>query len=150
MALIFAIIHQSTGSVSLSCYFVTNYEGSLGNINYSYQYKCYGVIDLIEDGSWDIDMVFGKHEFNKTLESVKFLEIQDENLFFIPPNLSLFFPNLIGLVIGNSKLQSLQSQDLKPFYNLSLLRIFKNPLTTLNADTFRYNPNLQVIDMSLE
>lgn len=93
-------------------------------------------------------MVYGQHDFNKTLESVKFLEIQDENLIFLPPNLSLFFPNLTGITIKNSKLQKLDSRDLQPFYELSLLRVTNNPITSLDAELLRYNPNLRVIDFS--
>lgn len=117
-------------------------------MNFYNQYKCSAVLDFIEDGSTDIDMVYGNHNVNKTLESVTFLDIRDENLVSIPPNLEFFFTNLTGITIVNSKLQQLTADDLRPFYGLQLLRIVKNPLTTLRADTFRYNPKLMVIDLS--
>lgn len=93
-------------------------------------------------------MVYGNHDAGKTLESVAFLDIRDENLVSIPQNLAFFFTNLTGIIIVNSKLQQLTSDDLRPFYGLQLLQIVGNPLTTLHAETFRYNPELMVVNLS--
>lgn len=142
------LVQNIGASLDIYCYYATSYEGFIGRVNYRYQYKCLAVVDNIDDGSWEIDFVYGNHEVNKTSDSVTFFEVQDENLQYIPSNLAFFFPNLTGITIVNSKLQRLVSDDLRPFFNLNLLRVSKNPITELFADSFRYNSKLLVIDMS--
>jgi hypothetical protein len=114
------LIYQSLATVTLYCYYNNHYFGYIGQSYVRSPYTCDGVVDVINDGSRDLDMVYGSHITGQSLGSVEFLNIADDNLNSIPPNLALFFPNLRGILIRKSNLIFLSSDDLKNFYNLTI------------------------------
>lgn len=146
--LFFILISQSIGSFVLYCYYNNHYYGYIGNNYVGTAYACEGVVDVIEDDSREILMVYGNHLSKQSAETVQFFHISNEILTTMPTNLDIFFPNLRGIIVQKSNLIHLSCDDLKSFYNLTIFSATGNPLESIDGDLFRYNPSLQLVDLS--
>jgi hypothetical protein len=146
--LFFFFVNQSIGSIVIYCYYNNYYYGYIGSFYAREKYTCDGVIDVIDDGSRDVSMIYGSHIAKKTSSSVEFLRVTNEIFTSVPPNLNIFFPNLLGIIIDNSNLIHLSSDDLKSFYNLTVFKATGNPLESIDGDLFRYHPSLTHVDFS--
>lgn len=74
--------------------------------------------------------------------------IVSQNIYFIPKEIEKFFPDLGGLQIIRSQLQSIERQDLEPFKELQELYLDGNVLEILESDLFRLNYELRYISVS--
>lgn len=62
-----------------------------------------------------------------------------------PLGLEKFLPNLQGILIEHSKLQTIKQSDLKPFGNLTVLNLEHNEIEVIPDDLFAFNPKLKEI-----
>jgi Leucine-rich repeat (LRR) protein len=81
----------------------------------------------------------------QNLSNIKMLVIDEQQMSFLPSNLSTFFPNLEGLIIDASELSEITQNDLKDFKNLKFLFIGNNNVAEISSDLFSKNPNIQWI-----
>lgn len=83
------------------------------------------------------------------IDRFRWLQILGGDVKFIPKNIEKFLPNLIALDINNAGLLGVTKENLKGFgENLVRLSLQGNRLTSLNADLFEYNPNMNRIILS--
>lgn len=73
------------------------------------------------------------------------LNIQSQRCVYLPKGLEKLFPNLEGLRIASSGLKVLRQSDISVFQNLRNCDVFNNRLTTLDADLFARNSNLEYL-----
>lgn len=90
-----------------------------------------------------LNFVNGTHLLNRTDHHVQRLYMLNQNLPFIPINLSRFFPNLVSMHIENSGLHQITSMDFQPFPNLRALSFDRNLILDIDDDTFDHNQNLR-------
>jgi hypothetical protein len=65
-----------------------------------------------------------------------------------PLGLETFFKNLEYIAIVNEKLQRIGQSDLRPFYKLRVLYLDSNQIETLDRELFKFNPNIEAINLS--
>lgn len=109
-------------------------------------YTCYVKDAIISDDERILTEVTGIHQINKTDLDVLTLTLYKVNCPFIPKNIDRIFPNLEGLQFQYANTSTIASSDLRPFPQLKVLLFRSNGLRFLDADLFRYNPNIEWID----
>ncbi|KAG5679110.1 hypothetical protein PVAND_008702 [Polypedilum vanderplanki] len=93
-----------------------------------------------------IDKVEGKHLNGKTDDDVHGFYINKaKNMKFFPSNINKIFINLKNIVIIDSNLTEITSEDLKVFPKLKSLYLPKNQIKVIKEDTFSHNPDIEVI-----
>jgi Leucine-rich repeat (LRR) protein len=78
--------------------------------------------------------VLGFHSWNKTIN-------------FMPRGLIDVFPNLILIDIGTAGMKEIHQSDLKDFPRLKDLYLFNNDITTIEQDLFKFNTELELIEL---
>lgn len=86
-------------------------------------------------------IIVGDHLSGMNDTTVESLMVLSQELPQIPDGIESFFPNLRGIQIYDSKLQTI-SKDVLKFPNLQVLFLNNNELVTLDADLFAYTPKL--------
>lgn len=87
-------------------------------------------------------VVNGRHMPNLSNFNVRAFDITRQTCLYFPGRLKNFFVNLELLNIVSSKLQTITSEDLKPFTKLRVLQLSGNSLTNLDTNLFEYNVEL--------
>lgn len=106
------------------------------------RYSCQPTIS--GDGN-SLETVSGDHEEGKTNAEVDVLYVTRQALYSLPKGIAEFFPNLIGLLIFNSKFSEINAEDLEPFPNLLYFDIYDNNLDSVDGDLFKYTRKLNFI-----
>lgn len=109
-------------------------------------YTCSVVNLSVESDDKTITSATGNHlnELHNNNDVLK-LNIQRQRCEYLPKGLEKLFPNLEGLRIASSGLKILRQSDVSVFLNLRNCDVFNNRLTTLDADLFARNPNLEYL-----
>lgn len=82
----------------------------------------------------------------KNLPQITALTINHATVKFIPSGIGKQFTNLKVLFIRSSGLLSVNKNNLKEFgSSLNFLDLYENKITSIDADLFEYNPNMEVI-----
>jgi hypothetical protein len=104
---------------------------------------------ILDNPRLKITEATGKHDCNKTDTSVEGVRINfAANLQQIPKGLDKVFLNIILLgFYANKNFKKLQRDDLRPFPKLKFLYFDQNAIEVIEADLFRYNPNLEIIKL---
>lgn len=101
---------------------------------------------LVDSPDVIIDKIMDKNnsEIQETI-SIKGLKFDDcKDMKFIPQDLDEFFPDLEGLIVRNSALQSLEKDDIIRFKKLKYLDVSGNKLQYLDS---AYNENLECLNI---
>lgn len=119
-------------------------------ITYTYVGRTYDCkANVINTGNVKIlDEVRGNHQSGKNNFDVEALNVQNQDLKYIPKGVAAFFPNIKVLIWFNSNLWELSTDDLRPFPFLMYLNVQTNKLVSLDADLFKFTPRLQFIMFS--
>jgi hypothetical protein len=98
-----------------------------------------GNLDEIE-----LTAVYGMHQADKTNSDVKGLGIHNQpNLTFFPKRMENFFPGLIAFNFGNTRISTLNGDELNPFPNFIEFQISSNPvLERIPGNLFSQTKNL--------
>ncbi|KAG5679109.1 hypothetical protein PVAND_008701 [Polypedilum vanderplanki] len=103
-------------------------------------------LDVFTDDRVNIEKAIGEHVEGKTDDDVTTFRIYNPaNLKYFPRNVNNVFKNLIGIVIKNSNLEEITSEDLKVFPKLKLLELWFNQIKAISKGTFKFNPELEII-----
>lgn len=82
----------------------------------------------------------------KNLEEIKFLDITNAKVKFIPTDIKSQLMNLKALRVSSCGLLSINKENLKEFgISLEFLCLHGNKIISIDEDLFDYNPNLRVI-----
>lgn len=83
-------------------------------------------------------------EIKDGLKAIDALNIHEQQVKFIPQDITKFLPNLKAIVIDGSNLESIEKEDLKQFgKKLKFLHVGRNKLTSLSSDLVEYTPSLK-------
>lgn len=107
------------------------------------RYSCNATV--INSGSSSLESIKGDHEPEKSSGDVRQLYINHQHLPFFPQGIADFFQNLDSLIIANSSLRSINSNDLRPFPGLVRLELDGNQLTSIDGDLLMHTPHLQYV-----
>lgn len=102
------------------------------------------VITAAHEGA-TVTTVNGQSDIHAELEV---LNIRRQIVHFFPQSLEKFFPKLKNLSIKKSELKAITQADLKPLSELKRLHLRFNEIGTLEADLFKFNLKLEVIDFT--
>lgn len=72
---------------------------------------------------------------------------QSPEFFYFPTGVTDKFRNIIVLVVAHTGLRSLTEADMKPFTSLKGLYIDYSKITSISADLFAYNVNLEELSL---
>lgn len=142
--LAFATLNSSTNAVKLECRYRKNYAWEVfGEI-----YYC--IVEhqalILDRGNQAVDDVTGDHLDQMSNSLVLGLEIQFCKNFYLLLGITKFFRNLHSIWIHDSRLKELRQADLKEYKKLKVLKLPRNNIQVLEADLFKFTPNLQIID----
>lgn len=70
--------------------------------------------------------------------------VENQQVNYFPRGIEKFLPNLKGISVDNSKLQSIRQSDLKPFKNLTVLSLPQNEIEILVDGLLAFNPELRI------
>jgi hypothetical protein len=105
-------------------------------------------LEIFTKNQISIDAAVGTHKDNNENDDVTEFWIKNApNLVHFPKNLENVFPDLEGITISKSKLQSISQDDLKVFPRLKGVYFAHNQLKVITADTFKFNPKLELISL---
>lgn len=112
-------------------------------------YYC-DVQDTSEINSYgaDIDEIDGIHHPFKSIRDVKGFFILHKTVEYFPKGIDKFFNNLLGISIRAAHLREIHQHDLKPFSKLQYLNFQYNKIKVIEADLFKFNPDLELIRLS--
>lgn len=93
-----------------------------------------------------MEEVRGTHVGGRNNAHVDYLFVSFERYqTWLPDDIGLFFPNIRGVYWVHSVLTTVWEQDLRQFPNLVTLNLGYNQIGYLFSNTFRSNPNLEII-----
>lgn len=79
---------------------------------------------------------------------VTYVDIHDQTVNYFPKGIHNFFPLVEQLSIVNAELQSVKSDNFKPFTHLKTVNLKNNKITTLDSDLFASNPEVTTLWIS--
>jgi hypothetical protein len=134
-----------TSAVVINCTFRMD-SWSIGSV-----YQCALTSDpQITSPAVTITSATGNHtNSSMTHASVKsfYTNSQSQTINYFPSGLSDFFPNLEAIFIYNGRLIEVHQSDLRTFTTLRLLSLWQNNITFLEKDLFKYNTELEWIEI---
>lgn len=141
MASIFIVILLSTlaNGLVFKCTFEIQDWTSVGRL-----YTCSQTVILGYEVRKSLESVVGVHTASNENYDVEALIISDQVLLEIPPNVNSFFPNLKAILIYNTNLRTISSDDL-PFPNLEYFASMLNKLQAIDGELFMNTPKLTTV-----
>lgn len=107
-------------------------------------YGCFATKLTIEFEDEPFYKTSGKHQRNYKAADVTHLSIRDSVAHYLPRRLDLLF-NLTSLLVFDSSLLKIESEDFIGLEQLKYLHLGKNYLTVLPNDAFNRLPKLQLL-----
>lgn len=113
-------------------------------------YKCESKgVAITSRNDRTIHSIIGEHLNGKTNEDVKFFRNYKVIMNYFPLNLTNGFKNLEVVQVNYSDLKRITSSDLEQFgEKLKILWIGNNIVEVIEADLFKYTPNIESIGLS--
>lgn len=93
-----------------------------------------------------IDSINGTHMSGKSNDDEIFFEAALKAIHYIPSNLDKIFTNLRGIALWSCGLKEICQSDMKPYTNLTHLRVLNSDIGVLEEGLFDSNPNLEYVD----
>jgi hypothetical protein len=117
--LIFSLVNFSiVSAVTFNCTFQDTSIGS---------YTCYAILSNIDESD-ELTAVYGNHQAGKSNNDVDALWIENNQaLTFMPRKMEIFFPNLTANFFYQTRIASLNGDELNPFPNYVYFGIRQNP-----------------------
>lgn len=81
-------------------------------------------------------------------KKITYLDVNDQTVKYFPKGIENFFPFLERLSIVGAQLESIKSDNLKPFVHLETVNLKNNNIVTLNSDVFEFNPEITTLWLS--
>lgn len=78
-------------------------------------------------------------------KKVTYLDINEQTVHYLPKGIENFFPLLERLSIVSAELESVKSDNLKPFGHLQTINLKNNKITTLDNNLFEFNPEITTL-----
>jgi hypothetical protein len=138
LAALLLLLAVSTQSLVIHCSFRPGAWTYMQNA-----YTCFG--NVISFVNQNIESIEGNHMTGRTNNNVEGLQLLNQRISLIPPNLATVFPNLKGLIVTGSDVASVSLSDLRPFSNLTFFRIIDSKIVSIDGDLFSFNPNLKFV-----
>lgn len=115
-----------------------------------YGYTCIGMeIEIFSKDNRTVTSVRGAPLSGRNVSDVTYFSIFSRAIYYFPRGIENVFKNVINIQISDAQLLEVVQDDLKPFgNNLKMLWMFKNNLSTLEANLFEFNQNLESLNVS--
>ncbi|KAG5669001.1 hypothetical protein PVAND_016904 [Polypedilum vanderplanki] len=138
-------VSQQPRAVKINCIFTTNYQfGSQKNI---YTCEVSGRL-VVTRRDTVVTAIEGNHTLSRTNQDVLGIRADAGIINFIPKGIDTLFRNLRAILINFSKLKELRQENLRAFTKLKFLDLYENQIQYLEADLFKYNPDLELVWLS--
>lgn len=134
------IDHNHNFIIDLNCEFT---ETSVDN-----KYECDASNLKIATENTTIEDTKGSHKPNKNNYDVTHLVISNQDVKYLPNDISRQFPYLKELIIDNSKLKNINQVPLKKLPHLKRLIIKGNDIDKIDPKAFTELPQLEYLDLS--
>lgn len=138
LILIFAVI-SSTFAITLNCQYSNYYFNEIGTIYACYQPTLSNILSTKE-----VTASTGTHQAGKSNADVRALFIYGQKeLTYFPRGIEKIYPNLIGLIVINTNITTLNGDELNGFPNLKHFQFTANKnLVRVPGNLFTKNPLL--------
>ena len=120
-----------TSSLTLECEFI-----DMDFSDSDFKYTCLVENIFIRYQNTSITSVNGTHNDNNTNIDVLQLQINEQNITYLPKEISTFFPSLKNLIVYVTSLEFLEKSDFKSFLFLEILSLTENKIATIPENTF--------------
>lgn len=132
---------SSSNGVIFHCDFKDTYWGTyVGEL-----YTC-EITQVTETDVVTLQEAKGYHLDGRTNADVKFLHAFQQTIRQLPRGMDRRLPNLIGMQLFNTELQSISAEDLRPFRELAYFSSWANKIKSIRGNLFRFSPNLKWLD----
>jgi hypothetical protein len=132
-----------TAAVVIECEFKTTIWSNVESI-----YRCTPRVDpSITSPGVNVTSASGSHMPSMSHTDVKGFSSQSKTINFMPRGLNDVFPNLIGVSINDAGMKEIRQSDLKQFPRLRYLYLYKNAITIVERELFKFNPELEHIGL---
>lgn len=129
---------QLASTMKLNC----RYDYSLSNT-----YTCVATVSFEDDDVQNVTEISQNHIDGLSAVNVKSLQINNQEIAFMPRGVENFFPQLSFLRIFETKIYKISPEDLK-LTELRKLAVHNGFIETLSSDIFKYAPKLNHINFS--
>ena len=103
---------------------------------------------FIRNENTSITNINGTHNDNNTNIDVLQLQINEQNITYLPKEIGTFFPSLENLIVYLSSLEFLEKSDFNSFLFLEILSLTENKIATIPENTFDDLDNLKELYLS--
>lgn len=121
----------SATSLTLECEFI-----DMDFSDNDFKYTCLVENIFIRHQNTSITSVNGTHYDNNTNIDVLQLQINEQNITYLPKEIGSFFPSLKNLIVYLTSLECLEKLDFKSFLFLEILSLTENRIATIPENTF--------------
>jgi Leucine rich repeat len=94
-----------------------------------------------------LETVIGVHQFGKNNSDVDALNVKEQELTEIPPNMKDFFPNLRAILLYKTNLRTISPDDL-PFPLLEYFSSMFNKIHSIDGELFKNTPMLKEVSFN--
>ena len=101
-----------------------------------FKYTCLVENIFIRNPNTSITSVNGTHNDNNTNIDVLQLQINEQNITYLPKEIGKFFPSLNNFIVYLTSLEFLEKSDFKSFLFLEILSLTENKIATIPENTF--------------
>lgn len=128
--ILFTLIVSAT-SLTLECEFI-----DMDFSDNDFKYTCLVENIFIRNQNTSITSVNGTHYDNNTNIDVLQLQINEQNITYLPKEIGSFFPSLKNLIVYLTSLECLEKSDFKNFLFLEILSLTENKIATIPENSF--------------
>lgn len=118
-------------SLTLECEFI-----DMDFSDHDFKYTCLVENIFIRKHNTSITSVNGTHIDNNTNIDVLQLQINEQNITYLPKEIASFFPSLKNFIVYLTSLEFLEKSDFKHFLFLEILSLTENKIATIPENTF--------------
>ncbi|KAG5667723.1 hypothetical protein PVAND_015694 [Polypedilum vanderplanki] len=141
----FFLLFTASSAEKLQCSFFEQYHFQPERTFYQCSVKN---TEIFSGNRVNIEEAEGEHYRGHSNNDVQAIVIRNApNMNLFPTDINKIFKNLEFILISNSSLKSITSDDLKGFPNLKILDLKYNQIETIHEDLFSHNPDLEIIHL---
>lgn len=140
-----ALVPDGSGGRQLRCRFIMTHHVVLLHDTYACEVSGSFAITRRNDQVYSI---VGDHMIGKSNDDVVAFKADAARFEYFPRGIERFLKNLKSIVINFSRLKEIRQVDLKPFTKLRHIDLFDNKIEVIEADLFKFNPELEEIWLS--
>ncbi|XP_070505224.1 paramyosin-like [Chironomus tepperi] len=141
--LLLCMTFGTSQAVSFDCQYIS---GSWSGLGTAYYCSVQNSVSITSPDAAQVDSVTGTHLAGHNNDNVEGFSVYNKGqVHYFPRGLDKIFKNLIGIQIAYAGLKEIHQSDLKDLPKLRNLFLYGSSLEILEANLFKFNPNLDYI-----